>query len=147
MQQATQARAGRVEVERAQRDEVRRIAVPLQLGDMGETHFVLRDEWKSRFLRKQAEEDMPGLTVRRLRGWMDQPETMGLPRDMQNLVIIGFALQGNYAFALHGCPVERASSGSMTSWNCASNPCRTRRCGRRRRSVWPPPWAWSHRRC
>jgi hypothetical protein len=106
MQQATQARDGRVEVERSQRDEVRRIAVPLQLGDMGETHFVLRDEWKSRFLRKQAEEGMPGLTVRRLRAWMDQPEAMGLPRDVQNLVIMGFALQGDYAFSLHGGPVE-----------------------------------------
>ena len=93
-------------VERSQRDEVRRIAVPLQLGDMGETHFVLRDAWKSRFLRKQAEEGMSSLTVRRLRGWMDQPEAMGLPRDVQNLVIMGFAWQGNYAFSLHGGPVE-----------------------------------------
>jgi hypothetical protein len=106
MQQAAQVRDGRVEVERSQRDEVRRIAVPLQLGDMGETHFVLRDAWKSRFLRKQAEEGMPSLSVRRLRGWMDQPEAMGLPRDVQNLVIMGFALQGNYAFSLHGGPVE-----------------------------------------
>ncbi len=59
VQQATQARDGRVEVERSQRDEVRRIAVPLRLGDMGETHFVLRDEWKNHFLRKQAEEGLP----------------------------------------------------------------------------------------
>ena len=106
VQQATQAHDGRVEVERSQRDEVRRIAVPLQLGDMGETHFVLRDEWQSRFLRKQAEEGMPSLTVRRLRAWMDQPEAMGLPRDMQNLVIMGFALQNNYTFSLYGAPVE-----------------------------------------
>ena len=49
---------------------------------------------------------MPSLTVRRLRGWMDQPEAMGLPRDIQNLVIMGFALQGDYAFSLHGGPVE-----------------------------------------
>jgi hypothetical protein len=44
--------------------------------------------------------------VRRLRAWMDQPKVMGLPRDIQNLVITGFALQNNYAFALHGTPVE-----------------------------------------
>jgi hypothetical protein len=73
---------------------------------MGETHFVLRDEWQSRFLRKQAEEGMPSLTVRCLRAWMDQPEAMGLPRDMQNLVIMGFALQNNYTFSLYGAPVE-----------------------------------------
>src|SRR5690606_21489271 len=106
VRQATQARDGRVEVERSAREEVRRIAVPLQLGDMGETHFVLRDEWKSRFLRKQAEEEVTSLTVRRLRAWMDQPAAMGLPKDLQNLVILGFAWQCDLSFSLYGNPVE-----------------------------------------
>lgn len=106
VRQATQARDGRVEVERSAHEEVRRIAVPLQLGDMGETHFVLRDEWKSRFLRKQAEEGVTSLTVRRLRAWMDQPAAMGLPKDLQNLVILGFAWQCDLSFSLYGNPVE-----------------------------------------
>jgi len=78
----------------------------LLLGDMGETHFVVGDEWQSRFLRKQAEEGVSSLTVRRLRAWMDQPEAMGLPRDIQNLVILSFALQTNLSFSLRGDPVE-----------------------------------------
>jgi hypothetical protein len=106
IQRAVQARDGRLEVERPWREEVRLIAVPLQLGDMGETHFVLRDEWQSRFLRKQAEEGSPGLFVRHLRAWMDQPDAMGLPRDMQNLIILSFALQSNLSFYLHGNPVQ-----------------------------------------
>ncbi len=106
VRRATQVRDGRVEVERPYREEVRRIAVPLHLGDMGEAHLVLRDEWKSRFLRKQAEEGNPVLTVRRLRAWMEQPEAMGLPRDMQNLVILSVALQGNLTFYLDGIPVQ-----------------------------------------
>jgi hypothetical protein len=106
VRRAMQARDGRVEVERAFRDEVRQIAVPLRLGDMGETHFVLRDDWKSHFLRKQAEEGATTLTVRRLRAWIDQPEIMGLTRDIQNLVILSFALQNNLTFSLHGGPVE-----------------------------------------
>ena len=106
VRQATQVRDGRVEVERSKREEVRRVAVPLHLGDMGETHFVVRDEWKSRFLRKQAEEGNPVLTVRRLRAWMEQPEAMGLPRDMQNLVILSVALQGSLTFYLDGIPVQ-----------------------------------------
>lgn len=106
VRQATQARDGRVEVERSAREEVRRIAVPLQLGDMGETHFVLRDEWKSRFLRKQAEEGVTSLTVRRLRAWIDQPTAMGLPKDLQNLVILCFAWQCDLSFSLYGNPVE-----------------------------------------
>jgi hypothetical protein len=103
---AVQVRDGRVEVERAWRDEVRRIAVPLRLGDMGETHFVLRDEWQSRFRRKQAEEGLTTLPVRRLRAWFDAPEAMGLPRDIQNLVLLSFAWQSNLSFSLHGTPVE-----------------------------------------
>jgi hypothetical protein len=106
VRRATQVRDGRVEVERPYREEVRRIAVPLHLGDMGEAHFVLRDEWKSRFLRKQAEEGNPVLTLRRLRAWMEQPEAMGLPRDMQNLVILSVALQGNLTFYLNGILVQ-----------------------------------------
>ncbi|HSF33988.1 MAG TPA: phage resistance protein, partial [Candidatus Tectomicrobia bacterium] len=103
---ATQTRDGRVEVERPFRDEVRRIAVPLRLGDMGETHFVLRDDWKSHFLRKKAEEKVTSLTVRQLRAWIDQPEAMGLRKDIQNLVILSFALQNNLTFYLHGGPLE-----------------------------------------
>jgi hypothetical protein len=106
VRRATQVRDGRVEVERSHREDVRRIAVPLRLGDMGETHFVLRDEWYSGFLRKQAEEGHPGLTVRRLRAWMEQPEAMGLPRDIQNLVLLSVALQGNLTFYLNGVPVQ-----------------------------------------
>jgi hypothetical protein len=106
IQRAMQVRDGRVEVERPLRDEVRRIAVPLRLGDMGETHFVLRDEWKGRFLRKKAEEGVTNLTVHRLRTWIDQPQAMGLPTDVQNLVILSFALQSDLSFYLHGRPVE-----------------------------------------
>jgi hypothetical protein len=106
IQQATKARDGRVEVDRALRDEVRRIAVPLRLGDMGETHFVLRDEWKSRFLRKKAEEGVSSITVRRLRAWLDQPAAMGLRTDIQNLLILSFAWQSDLSFYLHGRPLE-----------------------------------------
>jgi hypothetical protein len=105
---ATQTRDGRVEVERPYRDEVRRIAVPLRFGDMGETHFVLRDDWKSHFLRKKAEEKVANPTVRHLRAWIDQPEAMGLRKDIQHLVIFSFALQNNLTFYLHGGPVEPA---------------------------------------
>jgi hypothetical protein len=106
VRQATRTRDGRVEVERSYRDEVRRIAVPLRLGDMGETHFVVRDDWQSHFLRKQAEEGVTDLTVRGLRAWIDQPEAMGLPREIQNLIILSFALQSNLTFALYGAPVQ-----------------------------------------
>ena len=63
VRQATQSRERHVDAERLHRDEVRRIAVPLRLGDMGETHFVLRGDWKSHFLRKKAGENVANPTV------------------------------------------------------------------------------------
>ncbi len=58
---------------------------------MGETHYVLGHEWQLRFRRKQARTN-ESLTVLRLRGWMDEPEAMGLPRDLQDLVNMTFAV-------------------------------------------------------
>ena len=103
---AAQINDRRVEVEKPLREEVRRIAVPLKLGDMGETHFVLRDEWKSEFLKKQAQDGVRELTVRRLRQWVEKPERRGLGRDIQNLIILTFALQTSRSFYLHGGPVN-----------------------------------------
>jgi hypothetical protein len=134
IQKATQARDGRVEVERGVRDEVRRIAVPLRLGDMGETHFVLRDEWSSRFLRKKAGEGVTSITVRRLRARMDQPEAMGLRTDMQNLVILSFALQNDLSFYLHGRWSPSSNVWMMTR-SRASRRCRAAHHGRMRASA------------
>ena len=106
VRQAAQVRDGRVEVEKPFREEVRRIAVPLKLGDMGETHFVLRDEWQREFLRKQAQDGVKELTVRRLRQWIEDPERRGLERVIQNLIMMTFALQTSRSFYLHGGPVE-----------------------------------------
>jgi hypothetical protein len=106
IRRAAQIKDGRVEVEKPLREEVRRIAVPLKLGDMGETHFVLRDEWKSEFLRKKAQDGVKELTVRRLRQWIEKPERRGLERDIQNLLILTFALQAGRSFYLHGGPVD-----------------------------------------
>jgi hypothetical protein len=102
---AAQVKDGRVEVEKPLREEVRRIAVPLKLGDMGETHFVLRDEWKAEFLRKQAQDGVKELAVRRLRQWIEKPERRGLEREIQNLIVLTFALQTSRSFYLHGGPV------------------------------------------
>lgn len=106
VRQAAQTKDGRVEVDKPLREELRRIAVPLKLGDMGETHFVLRDDWKSEFLRKQAQDGVKDLTVGRLRQWIEKPERRGLERELQNLIIFIFALQTSRSFYLHGGAVD-----------------------------------------
>lgn len=102
---ATEAADGRVEVEKPLRPLVRAIANPLLLGEMHETHFILGLYWKNHFNAKIAEVG-GAATVGQLRDWMNLPRAMGLPKPVQNLVILIFAEQTNRSFYLHGAPAE-----------------------------------------
>jgi hypothetical protein len=105
VQRAIQGADGRIEVERALRPLMRQIAVPLRLGEMGETHFVLGHHWRMHFERKAAQDGGP-ITAGKLRAWTDDPRPMGLPQLVQNLLILLFAEQTNRTFFLHGGPVQ-----------------------------------------
>lgn len=104
IESATQAPDDRLAVESSKRKDLRRIAMPLKLGYMGDTHFVLEYVWKNHFLKKEAEYGVP-ITVGDLRKWMDEPRPMGLPRLLQNLVIMTFAAQSNRSFSRSDIPV------------------------------------------
>ena len=103
-QEAARTPDGRVFVEdKAVRQKLRNICNPLELGQMSETHFVLGSIWKNHFNR-----DAGGLassrirTVADLRRWTDQPEERGLPREIQNLLILVYADQTNRSFVRYG---------------------------------------------
>lgn len=102
---ATQTADGRLPVDKQFRPLLRHIANPLLLGEMGldATHFVLGQHWKNHFHRKVAEAGGT-ITVGQLRRWIDDPKPMGLPKEVQNLVILTFAQQTSRAFFLHGAP-------------------------------------------
>src|SRR5690606_32290470 len=106
VRRAVDSTGGRVEVDRRDRDEIRRIAVPLRLGRMGEAHFVLGDEWLNEFERKRAQDGLAQITVGRVREWINRPDARGLPTEVENLLIITYALQTNRSFYLHGGLVE-----------------------------------------
>ncbi|MBI4602632.1 MAG: phage resistance protein [Planctomycetes bacterium] len=95
----------RWEVDKSLRKLVRDIANPLLLGEMHETAFVLGHHWKEHFTRKMA---LSGTapTVKQLREWTDEPRPMGLPREVQNLVILIFAEQTDHELFHHGAPYE-----------------------------------------
>ena len=100
-------RERRLHVEKPDRSAVRQIANPLRLGEMGETHFVMGERWKDHFHRAAAKgEGLDKIRVEDLRTWMDEPEAMGLPVLLQDLVILSFAQQTNRALTLHGGPFE-----------------------------------------
>jgi hypothetical protein len=102
---ATEESDGRIEIEKTLRPMVRAIANPLFLGEMHETHFVLGQYWKNHFSGKIIEAGGTA-SVGQLRCWMDVPRPMGLPKAVQNLVILIFAEQTNRSFYLHGAPTE-----------------------------------------
>jgi len=102
---AVQSSDPSVIVEPSIRKHLLRIAVPLKLGEMGETRFQLGDHWKQHFTKQQALSDSP-LSVGKLRKWIDVPQPMGLPPSVQELVIFAYAAQTNRVFRLHGGPAD-----------------------------------------
>ncbi len=68
---------------------------------MGQTHLVPEHHWPSHFERL-ANQSEGALTVSRLRAWTDEPRPMGLPREVQNLLILCFAEQADRSFYRQG---------------------------------------------
>jgi hypothetical protein len=97
IEKAVQSKDGRVAVEKTIRKDIRMIANPLKLGSMEETHFILGHFWKDHFLKIQAG-NPEKLTVATLRAWMKQPKPMGLPKILENLIILSFSVQTNRLF-------------------------------------------------
>jgi hypothetical protein len=102
-QEAARSPAPRVYVEdKAVRQKLRNLCGPLELGQMDETHFVPSTFWKSHFNRLLAASGQPSPTARDLRRWMDEPEKRGLPREIQNLLVLVYADQTNRSFVRYG---------------------------------------------
>jgi len=97
--QAVQAPDDRVFVEdKTLRTKLRNICNPLELGRMSdETHYVLKhdDFWKTHFNRQLYRTGQEQLTVSDLRQWM---EDWGMPREIENLLILVYADETNRSF-------------------------------------------------
>jgi len=106
IEQSVETADGRVLIQdKAIRQLIRSIANPVKLGEMGETHFVLGQHWKAHFVQNHAREGGP-ITVGKLRQWIDLPQVMGLPVEVQNLIILTFAEQTNRSFFFNGGPYQ-----------------------------------------
>jgi hypothetical protein len=97
----------RILMDRQVRDHMRAIAVPLQLGAAGQTHFQLSSHWADHFARMQARTGASGpMTVKQLREWMNEPQAMGLQEPVQNLVVLAFAAQADRTLLRRGAPTQ-----------------------------------------
>lgn len=111
IREAVDSADGRAVMERNHRDEIRRIVQPLRLATCGEAHLSLNDDWKTHFTRKLAAEGVVNPTVRQLRQWIDEPQPMGLPEDVSDLVILAWAAQSGRTPYLHGAAVRGEIGG------------------------------------
>ncbi|MFE0590678.1 hypothetical protein [Micromonospora echinospora] len=107
VRRAVESSEGRVEVERAHRQTLLRIANPLRLGTMYEAAFVVEGEWVQHFQQKAASEGISGeLRVADLLRWIDEPKPRGLDPIVAQLVVAAFAEQTDRAFYWHGGQVN-----------------------------------------
>jgi hypothetical protein len=110
VRRAIRTEDGRIEVDdKTLRPVLRQVAQPLRLGVMHELPFLLDHHWADHFNRKLAEAQQAGevtVTVERLRAWIDDPQPMGLSRELQNLVLLVFAEQADRGFFLRGAPYQ-----------------------------------------
>lgn len=102
---AIEAQDHRTQVlDNALRKVLRAILLPLQLAKVSETHLILDDFWRVHFMQCHARDGQAVITVRQMRQWIDQPRSMGLPLELQNLLIHYFAALSNRRFLLRGGP-------------------------------------------
>lgn len=92
--------------DQASRRLVKGVVPALKLGETGENAVVLDDRWSQHFMQCAAREDVRRPTVGQLRQWMDHPSPMGLPVELQDLVILCFARLTNRHFSLNNGPYE-----------------------------------------
>ena len=98
-QEATRSNDNRVFVEdKGLRLKVRNICNPLELGQMAETHFVLGTYWKTHFNKMLHQSGQTNPQVGEMRRWTDSPDERGLPKEIQNLLILVYADQTNRSF-------------------------------------------------
>jgi hypothetical protein len=96
---------GRIDpVENTARPRLRRVANPLQCGQMYENHYVFSSAtfpWRNEFVRLEGQ---PGdLTVKALR---ESLKPWGLTREAQSLLILSWALLQDKQFLQHGVSVR-----------------------------------------
>ena len=122
----------RVEVDRRARDDVRHIAVPLQLGEMGELHFKLGRRWPDELDRKRAQHGGDTLSAGELRAWIEAPATPSgtvaddarcLRRDVRGSATAHAAMDGRrHRRRRWRSSSEAPACGPRRAWSASSSP-------------------------
>jgi hypothetical protein len=109
---------GRVPVpNRSDREVLRRICNPLELGEMHENAYVLNAgnfPWRTRVAQEMYREGGGGpTTVGRLRRWLDPQGRRGLERAVADLLVLAWAVLGDRAWYQHGAAIPMPELGRL----------------------------------
>ena len=99
-------------VDQSDRRQMLALAAPLKLGTMGEQRFQVGPHWRDHFNRKATQKQGP-LSVSDLRGWIDEPEAMGLPEGLEDLLILSYAEDTGRVFKHYGGAVDSLGIGDL----------------------------------
>jgi hypothetical protein len=111
LQKALGAPDGRTMVDPSIRKEVKAVVTGLKLAQMTDAHLVVDEFWRVHFERKMAQHGAGPISVSKLRAWINDPKPMGLPEELENLILLAYASRANRAWFLFGNPIE----GSLES--------------------------------
>lgn len=109
------ASGGRVDpVETAKRGSMRRVANPLQVGQMLENHYVFDAAtfpWRNRFTAWAAQDGITEIPVARARQWL---AGYGMAREVESLLLVAWALLDDKQWAKAGATVTVTAVDQVT---------------------------------
>ena len=111
VREALEAPDSRVAIDRDVRKKLRPLLDPLELAHVGEQFLAVKTVWFDRFDPREAQLPTKAATVGQLRQWMNEPNPMGLPDTLENLVILTYARQANRMLTLQGIQAPESLSG------------------------------------
>jgi nucleotide-binding universal stress UspA family protein len=108
VRKAAEARDGRVDASKDHKI-MRRLAVPLGLGEQSEAYFELSRFWADHFKRTARVEGITGdLPVTTLTEWTNLPKPSGLDTFLAHLVVAAFAEMDDRVWVRAGVPLDPA---------------------------------------
>ncbi|QSB05150.1 DUF6079 family protein [Natronoglycomyces albus] len=96
----------RAEITKDDREVLRRIAGPLDLGTVNEGSMILPDRWRRDInTRAEATGHPESLTVAQIRDWVMEKHP-GLPGDLRDLVVLCYAIEDDRTWMRSGTTIE-----------------------------------------
>ena len=118
VERAVVDREGRIEMDRADRGPIRRVANPLRIGQAGETHYLFGDDrfpWGAELEKAMARDGLPShepVTVDQARRWIAALRPpYGLRDEVADLIVMAWAALRQRGWYQHGAPIPAPKPG------------------------------------